>query len=181
MTLWHDLVAQLPSLKKKFLKYDDYKLKGIDDIFTEQQLRSSTKYTAAILESSVLLNNGGKFEIVHLPAEAQRSPVYGIGVGFFNDDSIPDLLLGGNLFEVKPEVGRYDASYGTLLLGQGDGKFIPVDNRISGIDLNGQVRDIVPMTTAKDELFLIAKNNDKIQVLRKNTKTKPARLTSLRP
>ncbi len=52
-----------------------------------------------------------------LPLEAQFSPVYAAEAGDFNDDGNLDILLGGNLYNVKPEVGRYDASYGSFLSG----------------------------------------------------------------
>ena len=34
MALRHDLVRVLPYLKKKYLKYENYKEQGIEDIFT---------------------------------------------------------------------------------------------------------------------------------------------------
>ena len=169
MVLWHDLVVQLPYLKKKYLKYEDYKLKRIQDLFTPQQLSESIKHTATILESIALINEGGKFSIKKLPMEAQLSPVYAITSSDFNSDGIPDILLGGNLFEVKPEVGRYDANYGTLLIGNGDGTFKSIPNSNTGLFIEGQVRDIVPFTMKSEQLFLIAKNNDRVQVLKMNT------------
>lgn len=165
--LLHDLVSQLPSLKKKYLKYEDYKEKRITDIFSSEQINSAIKHSVTTLESAVLINDGnGKFSVTSLPREAQLSPVFGIDVFDFNDDKIPDVLIGGNLYEVKPEMGRYDASFGSLLLGQGDGRFKSIPNKDIQLSIEGQVRDIVPVTVNGQQWLMIARNNDKIQVLR---------------
>lgn len=166
LPLRHDLTSQVPSLKKKFLKYEDYKLKQINDIFSEEQLANSLLHKANYLESAVALNRGGgRFEIQALPVEAQVAPVYAIHIDDFNADGIPDLLLAGNLFEVKPEVGPYDASYGTCLLGIGDGTFEPVPNASAQLFLQGQVRDIQPLLLGKEEILLIGTNDQKVQAL----------------
>jgi len=166
LVLWHDLVTQLPYLKKKYLRYEDYKEKGMQDLFTPEQIKASIKHSVTMLESIVLVNDGnGKFTVKKLPLEAQLSPVYGITILDFNKDKIADLLLGGNLFEVKPEMGRYDANYGTLLLGKGDGTFNTVPNKNTGLFIDGQVRDIVPFSMNSTQYYLISKNNDRVQVL----------------
>ncbi|HKZ37353.1 MAG TPA: FG-GAP-like repeat-containing protein, partial [Chryseolinea sp.] len=172
LVLWHDLVTQLPNLKKKYLKYEDYKGKHIHELFTPQQLNESIRHSVNTLETCVFINDGeGRFSVKALPLEAQLSPVYGITVLDFNKDAIPDILLGGNLFEVKPEVGRYDASHGTLLLGNGDGTFKAIENNGIGLSLGGQVRDIVPFKINSTQVFLVAKNNDRVQVLQVTTKS----------
>jgi hypothetical protein len=171
MVLWHDLVVQLPYLKKNYLKYEDYKEKRMQDLFTPQQLNGAIKHIVTTLESVVLINDGkGKFTMIKLPLEAQVAPVYGIAVSDFNGDDKEDILLGGNLFEVKPEIGKYDASYGTLLLGNGDGTFNAIQNNCIGLYLKGQVRDIVPFKLNSAQVFLVALNNEKMQILQTNRK-----------
>src|SRR5258706_5540866 len=46
MVLRHDLLQQMPGLKKKFLKYESYKDATITDIFTPNQLQDAVKLTA---------------------------------------------------------------------------------------------------------------------------------------
>jgi len=58
MLLRHDLVNVLPYLKKKYLKYENYKLQTIEDIFTKEQLSRAIKLDAYTLQSSVIINNG---------------------------------------------------------------------------------------------------------------------------
>ncbi len=161
MVLKHDLLSQIPSLKKKFLKYESYKDATIDDIFTKDQLANAIKLQATIFSTSVFLNDGaGKFKIEFLPIEAQFSPVYAILIDDLDKDGNVDLLMGGNLYNVKPEVGRYDASYGTFLKGDGKGKFKTVLNHDSGLKIDGEVRDIRKIKVGKDDMIMVARNND---------------------
>jgi hypothetical protein len=58
MALRHDLVAQIPSLKKKYLKYDSYKDQTLTDIFTAEQMKNQVVLNAYQLASSVAINDG---------------------------------------------------------------------------------------------------------------------------
>jgi hypothetical protein len=161
MALRHDLITQIPSLKKKFLKYESYKNATINDVFSTEQLTNALELKVNCLTSSLLINDGnGKFSIQALPVEAQFSPVYAILADDIDKDGNIDLLLGGNQYRVKPEVGRYDASYGTLLKGDGKGKFKAVPNKDCGLMIDGEVRDIRRIKVGNDNLILVARNND---------------------
>ncbi len=163
MALRHDLVSQIPSLKKKYLKYENYKDQTITDIFTPEQLRTAVKLDAYELSTNLLFNQGhGKFTLKALPVEAQFAATYGIEIADFDEDGNQDILLGGNFYRSKPEVGRYDASYGLLLIGNGKGDFKPVTSNESGIKIEGEIRDIISIPYAGETLILIARNNDKI-------------------
>jgi hypothetical protein len=161
IALRHDLITQIPSLKKKFLKYESYKNATINDVFSTEQLTNALELKVNCLTSSLLINDGnGKFSIQALPVEAQFSPVYAILADDIDKDGNIDLLLGGNQYRVKPEVGRYDASYGTFLKGDGKGKFKAVPNRECGLMIDGEVRDIRRIKVGNDNLILVARNND---------------------
>ncbi len=165
LALRHDLVMQMPGLKKKYLKYDAYKEQTVDDIFSPQQREGAVQKEVYDLNTSVLINNGkGKFEIRPLPKIAQFAPTYGLLVKDFDGDGNLDILTGGNLFGVKPEVGRYDANYGLLLSGTGDGSFKPVLSKESGFFVKGQVRDLVDIKVGNKELILVGKNDEQMQV-----------------
>lgn len=162
MVLRHDLIVQLPSLKKKYLKFENYKDQTITDVFTPEQLSKTLKLDAYELGSVMLINEGNKFAIRKLPLEAQLSPVYGIATGDFDHDNYPDILLGGNLYSVKPEAGRYDASYGVFLKGDGKGNFMPVSKQHSGMLVHGEVRDILSLKSASGRRVVIGRNNDSV-------------------
>ena len=103
-----------------------------------------------------------KFEQVSLPIQAQYAPVYGITVIDFDDDGNKDILMGGNLYGVKPEFGRYDATYGIALKGDGQGNFDYVTPIESGIRLDGEIRDIHLIKKQDNELLIATRNNDSL-------------------
>ncbi len=123
---------------------------------------------AHVFASSVALNSGhGTFELAPLPVEAQFAPIYGSVAADFDGDGRIDLLLAGNQYGVPPVLGRYDASYGVLLRGTGDGRFEAVDMARSHLMIDGQVRHMEPLRHAGgDRLIVVARNNDKLQILR---------------
>jgi enediyne biosynthesis protein E4 len=165
LVLKHELINQIPSLKKKYLKYENYKNETINDIFTPEQLKNAVKLQAFEFSTSVFLNDGkGKFVLKPLPVIAQLSPVYGIEIGDFDSDGKKDIVLGGNLFETKPQVGRYDASYGLFLKGLGHGEFESVPSKQSGIRIDGQVRDLVAISgkNNKELILLVSRNADSV-------------------
>ncbi|UZR95629.1 VCBS repeat-containing protein [Chondrinema litorale] len=167
IVLRHDLVMQMPHLKKKYLKYDSYKNQTIHDIFTEQELKDAVVQNTYRLESVLLMNRGnGDFDLEPLPAEVQFSPTYAFLTGDFNNDGNLDILSGGNLYNVKPEVGRYDASYGLLLAGNGDGTFESVSSAKSGINLSGQVRDFEMLNVAGENILVVVKNDAPLQLVK---------------
>ena len=164
LALRHDLVMQLPYLKKKYLKYDSYKNQTIQDIFSEDELKGAVIHNVTMLESVMLLNNGdGTFEIKKLPQEAQLAPVYAILITDIDDDGNQDILLGGNLHNVKPEVGRYDASYGVFLQGSRKGEFKSIATQKSGLVLEGEVRDFDIIKINGIKILMVARNNAPIQ------------------
>lgn len=162
--LRHDLVLQMPVLKKKYLKYNSYKNQQITDIFDKTLLASALKLHANTLETVVYLNTGkGSFTKIHLPVEAQFSPVYAISINDFDGDNQLDILLGGNLYQSKPEVGRYDASYGLYLKGNGKGDFKPILAKDSGFKLKGQARGFSMVSVNNKPVLIVANNNEQAQ------------------
>ncbi|MEO6723203.1 MAG: hypothetical protein ABIN67_22750, partial [Ferruginibacter sp.] len=102
----------------------------------------------------------------------QFSTVYGISVKDYDGDGKQDILLGGNFYQGKPEVGIYDASYGLLLKGDGKGNFIAVNEKQSGILVKGQVRNIEMIKAGKKELTIFAMNNEALKIFDYSIKNK---------
>jgi hypothetical protein len=163
-----DMVMQIPGLKKKFLRYDEYAGKSIEQIFTASELSRATVLNVNQTQSCMYINDRkGHFYARPLPTMAQLSPVYGILVADLNGDGIEDIFMGGNFFGLKPEVGRLDASYGTTLLGTRDHSFDYISPAISGLFVKGEVRDIQAINTKAGKEIIVARNNEALQIFRK--------------
>ncbi|MFQ5709376.1 MAG: VCBS repeat-containing protein [bacterium] len=162
------MLTHIPPLRAKYPTNADYAGESVQDIFSGKQLETATVRTATVFASVLLMNNGDEtFNIKRLPVEAQFSPTYAILTDDFNQDGHQDLLLGGNFYGVPPEQGRYDASYGCLLLGDGKGGFVPVSLQECGFVVTGEVRAIKSLQTASGEtLVMAARNNDRVVVFR---------------
>jgi enediyne biosynthesis protein E4 len=167
--LRNDLVKQIPSLKKKYLHYRNYAGQSVTDIFSESQLKNTMVLEATDLESSVWLNSGkGTFLKTSLPAQAQFSPIYSILTDDYDGDGHPDILMGGNLHRAKPEAGIYDASYGLLLKGDGNGKFNSLLPSVSGVFLTGEIRALKRIDLNGKRAVIVGRNNDTLKILTPN-------------
>ncbi|HSF55351.1 MAG TPA: VCBS repeat-containing protein, partial [Algoriphagus sp.] len=156
-TLKHELERQVPGIKKKYIRYADYNNKSLEEIFPKEVIEKSIIQEVNNLESGILLNKGsGNFEWKPFPRMAQRSWTFAIQVLDINEDGKQDLILGGNLAQIKPEIGKFDASFGEVLIGKGDGTFDFIPNREHGLKLEGDVR---AFSLLGDKQILVVKNS----------------------
>jgi hypothetical protein len=163
-----ELVKKIPSLRSKFPSYKSFGASRVEDIFPAADLNQAQVREAYTFASAVALNNGnGTFTLQPLPTEAQFAPIYASLAGDFDGDGKTDLLVGGNFYGVPPILGRYDASYGLMLRGDGKGGFTPVDMEQSNLVIDGEVRDIKSVRGPNGQrLIVVARNNDKVVILR---------------
>ncbi|MGB4397945.1 MAG: VCBS repeat-containing protein [Daejeonella sp.] len=163
-----ELGKQMPFLNKKFTNYQQFAGKTIDQLFSADELKDALILEVNKFASIYLENKGNKqFNIKNLPEEAQVSKIFSFSTNDVDGDGAIDILLGGNFYGVSTYQGRYDASYGLILKGNGKGAFKPVLPTLSGFLLNGEVRDIKSLKTAGGEIFLVATNNAPLQVFKK--------------
>ena len=161
-----DLWMQIPSLKKKYLKFENYKNVTMDKLFDPSTIRDSEVKKVYNLSSVSLYNKKGKgFEIKELPFMAQLSPIFSIISDDINNDGIMDLILGGNLSRIKPEFGPNSSSYSTLLLGAKDNRFKYVNSKLSGLFISGEIRDLDKIKINNKDSYIFAVNNSKLKIL----------------
>jgi hypothetical protein len=170
-----ELMQAVPALRAKYPSYAAFGNQRIEDILPAADRQRATILEARDFATSIALNNGnGTFALRPLPAEAQLSTVDAALARDVDGDGRVDLLLAGNDFGVPPVFGRYDASYGLVLHGAGGGRFEPLDLEVSGLVLDGQVRHIRAVQRTNDgPLIVIARNDDKLQVLRVSRSSPP--------
>jgi hypothetical protein len=158
-----EMTRQMPFLKKRYLSYHKFAEATVHDMFSADVLNAADKYIAYNFRSCYIENQGnGKFKMKPLPGAAQLSTVHAIEVGDFNLDNKPDLLLAGNFYPINIQMGRYDASYGLVLTGDGKGNFHPVPAVQSGFSVKGETRSIRTIHVNGKVYYLAVRNNDTI-------------------
>ncbi len=158
-----EVTGQLPVLNKKYLRYSDFGKATIDQLFTKEQLDQSRRFYIYHTQTSLLINNNGKFELKALPLEAQFSVATSILYKDYDGDGKEDIFLTGNFYPFRVQQGRCDAGIGTLLKGDGKGNFSVMDRAQTGLYVPGDVRDMVEVNNG---LIIVSKNNSSVQVLK---------------
>jgi hypothetical protein len=161
-----EMLRAVPALRSRYRSYAAFGASTIDQIFPAADVASARTLTAHSFASVIARNDGkGRFTVERLPVEAQIAPIHATAADDFDGDGRIDLLVAGNFHGVPPIQGRYDASYGTLLRGVGDGRFAPVEMSRSGIALEGQVRRMRVVRTAGGRIVAVARNDDRVLML----------------
>jgi enediyne biosynthesis protein E4 len=128
-----ELIEQIVAMRRRFQRYADLGKATIKEVLSSKELKGAYKASCNYTASALIKNNGnGKFEITDLPLAAQTAPVYGMLTGYFNDDDNLDVLMIGNNYSTNVLHGWQDAFNGLLLLGNGNGNFLPASIQQSG-------------------------------------------------
>jgi hypothetical protein len=154
-----DLVGQLPMLKKRFLNYSDYAGKPFNEVFTADMLEGAEVHEMNFLASAIFLNDGKKFSCKQFPVNAQLSMINTIICDDISNTGVKQIILAGNFYGFKPEVGRLDANHG-LIYQYGKNGFTYIPPAKSGFDLNGQVRSSAIIKNAKGAKYYLFGIND---------------------
>ncbi|RYY54198.1 MAG: VCBS repeat-containing protein, partial [Chitinophagaceae bacterium] len=153
-----ELEKQLPGIKKKFLYAEDFAKASLKELIGADQLKAATLFEADYFANTIFINDGkGNFTSSPMPAAAQFSPYRDAAMVQANDDNLPDILLVGNYYGSNIQMGRYDADGGTILINKGQGKFEA--HQLNGLDVDGEVRHIRKVQTAKRTVWLLVRND----------------------
>ena len=102
----------------------------------------------------------GKFKTHALPLEAQFAPINSIVANDIDSDGNTDLIIAGNEYQTVASTGRYDASYGLVMKGNGRGDFTPFNIMQSGFIIDGDIKDLKMITMKNNSKLLLAAPND---------------------
>ncbi|MGV3588208.1 MAG: FG-GAP repeat domain-containing protein, partial [Adhaeribacter sp.] len=139
-----ELLDQLSMMRTRFPDYKSYADATLPDIFTPEELKGARRLVANNLKTSYFVGGAnGKFLEQALPVEVQFAPVYAMTTLDYNQDGQQDLLLAGNQNQARLRFGKYDANYGVLLQGNGQGKFTYVPQAQAGLAIKGDVRSLL--------------------------------------
>ena len=154
-----ELVAQLPGIKKKIVYYEDYANLSVDQIFGQETIENSVVLNLNILQSSVFVNNNGKFEQTSMPPEVNYSSMYDIEIVEKYKRGIK-IVMGGNQYNIKPQFGRQDASKGYFLNIEISNDSISYSN-LESLNIDGQIRNFEIFNLKNVKAIAVGINNEK--------------------
>lgn len=159
-----EILKPMPQLKKKFLRYAAYSTATLHDIFTPEQCKGMQTSYVQTVKNCWLQNQGnGKFLLKELPVTAQFAPIQAAVVGS------QEIFAAGNFYPFRVQTGREDAGKGIILRCDSKGVITAEGPVSTGIIVDGDVRDMIQIPTAKGRaMIIISKNNGPIQVIQKN-------------
>ncbi len=157
-----DVNKMLITTKKRWVYFKDYGKATQADFFTEEEKKKSTVSSFNSNASVWIENLGkGKFRTHELPVEAQFSCINSIEILDVNKDKNLDIVFVGNNYGNEVFIGRYDASNGGVLLGNGKGKF--TFYRDSGFEVTGDAKSLIRM----NDLLIAGQNRGPLKVFKK--------------
>lgn len=162
------LIDQIPHMKKRFETFESYATMPFGKVFAEEELEGAFVGSAHKLESVVLINNNGvRFSMSDLPDIAQLSVMNDVVIDDINRDGFADIVAVGNMYGQETLFGRYDASLGTVLLGDGNLHWEVVPSSVSGFVADGDARCVESLRTTEGNVLVVINHNDSIQFFRR--------------
>jgi hypothetical protein len=159
---------QVPSIRKKYPYHADYSSKTISDIYSKEDHEDMLEFVCEETRSGWLENKGsGEFIFHPLPLASQFAPVNAIACLDVDGDKKKDIIVAGNEYQTEVSIGRYDASYGLLLRGNGKGDFIALPPAKTNLIVDGDVKDVKVVNLGnKEAILLFAINDDRLRAFR---------------
>jgi hypothetical protein len=159
MHFWEEMNSQSPKFRKKYSRFKQFSNANMERLLNADELAGATILEANDMSSSYIENLGaGKFKITSLPVEAQIAPVNGIVVDDVDSDGNLDVLLIGNDYGNEVFAGRYDASTGLILKGNGAGGFRPASASSTGFKVDGDAKSLVKITGKGRDIYVASQN-----------------------
>ncbi len=157
-----ELASQLNIIKKRYVRYKDYALKTMEDIFTPYTLNEAQLNEVHSFASGYLENNNGNFsKFVKFPYQLQLAPINSFQkININNKDNI---IVSGNSYRSNNYQGTYSALKGYI--------FRSLDSLISvnslGIDsFKDEIKTIEKIRFRNHNLLLIISNNGSTKTYR---------------
>ena len=83
-----------------------------------------------------------------------------------NKDGKKDIILAGNFYPFRTQMGPLDAGIGLVLKNNGNGSFATLDYSQTHLYIPGDVRNIITVKSKNSFFVVAAKNNGALQILK---------------
>ena len=174
--LKHDVEELLPVIKKKNLRHHLFAEKTIQELFTPEQIQHARLRQFNYASSCIAYNEGNAaFAVKPMDPMVQLSSVNAVGFADINGDGVQDLIMGGNKFWFPAQFGRLDASLGSVLINTGKRSYTWLYPNQSGLNITGEVKDIVTINGGGKNQFLFLVNDAFPVLYQVAEKAKPKR------
>ena len=166
------MAAAMPWLTERLQNYGQYSKTSLFNLFASTFKTQMKRIEIRTLESTVFIQNGGRFQPKSLPIKAQFSSAFCPVVADFNNDGSEDIFISQNEFTVHPEESREDAGLGLLMLGDGKGSFRALSISESGLVVPGEGRGSAAADFDHDGRtdLLVAQNGSTLRLFKNQTK-----------
>jgi len=154
----NDLAGQMVSLRKKYITYNEFSGKTIEEILEGYTGVKPEIKTVNNLKSGYLKNENGSFIFVPFNNDLQVSPITALLKFDFDHNGKDEVLVGGNYFGVKPFHGRFDSFSGALIR---DINEILLGHEIGLQMVQKSVRHMNTLNVGENVYLLITYNNEK--------------------
>lgn len=153
-----ELAEQLDYIDERFDNYQSFAEASLTEVIDRSLLDNAQTYTINELRSAVFYNRDGQeFEKQTLPIRAQFAPLHDFMIQDFYGDDLPDVVGVGNFLNANIQRGRYDASYGEVMINNGSLESVP--NKDINWYLKGQIRKIDTINIGGSPVMITAEND----------------------
>ncbi|MCH8567943.1 MAG: VCBS repeat-containing protein [Balneolales bacterium] len=160
LVLRSEFMQDVPSFREKYPDHATFSEATLGELL-ESAAQSHHLREVFMLESRIFLNDGETFSrSVPLPARSQLAPVYTLLAHDFLGTGKNQVLVAGNLLDVKPQTGRYDAMRPHLIFWDTD------SGSLASVPLGGkhnpgedEYRSAVLVKTPEGESVLLSRFN----------------------
>lgn len=160
-----EVEKQIPYIKKQFLQSRDFAKATLPEILGSKKVEDALVLEVNYFENAWLENQGKEgFVLRSLGSQAQYTSYYAVKSVVSSSIQKIDLMLLGNFFDCNIQMGLYDADNGSMFTYRGKGVFLP--SPLLNKRLDGQVRRIKRLKIGGKTFYLVARNNDKLMVLK---------------
>ncbi len=159
---------QIPDLKKKFKTYQSFAESDIREVYGKSKIENSLTLSCNTFSSFYAINDQGTFTFRPLPTEMQAVTINDVLFGNWNNKN--KAILIGNNHSTEVETPRLDANYGQIIEYKNGNFQLSYTNHDANLFAGLDAKKIRAIKIKQKDCFLIANNDDSLQLFCPNEK-----------